>query len=118
MLSQYKLQKIGQYLSYLILLTPLFIVPNTLWEFVFIRNIIFYCFTTVLLFISILYIYKARESFSFKVNILFWFILGFIIVRILSGFFGVDADTSFFGTQPRMDGDIGYLALFGWFLSL
>jgi len=117
-MTPYKLAKIGRYLIYLVLFTPLLIAPKTLWEFVFIRNLFFYLIVVLLLLVSILYIYKNKTNINYKINSLFWLILGFIIIKIISGIFGVDPITSFFGTQPRMDGNIGYIMLFGFLISL
>jgi len=116
-MNQYKLAKIGRYLIYLILFTPLLVVPKTLWEFVFIRNLFFYIATAILLLISTLYIYKNKTNINFKINILFSLILAFIVIKIVSGIFGIDPIKSFFGTQPRMDGGIGYIMLFGLLIS-
>ncbi len=112
-----KLSKTGKFLIYLTLFLPLAIVPFTIWEFVFIRNIIFYAFTAALLVLSIFYL-KKKNSANFASSPLFWAILAFIGVRILSGIFGVDPGNSFFGSESRMDGNLGYAMLLGWLMAV
>ena len=118
MLNSYKIAKISKFLIYFTLFIPLFITPLTLWEFVFVRSLFFYCLVAVLLSLGLLYLYKNKHNIDFKVNILFCSIFVFILIRIISGIFGVDSHNSFFGAQQRMDGNLGYIFLFGWFLML
>lgn len=42
----------------------------------------------------------------------------FIVIRIASGIFGIDPHNSFFGSQIRMGGNLGYIVLFGWLAAL
>ncbi|MFC1612272.1 O-antigen ligase family protein [Patescibacteria group bacterium] len=118
MLSPYKIAKISKYLIYFTLFLPLVIVPFTLWEYVFVRNLIFYCLTAVLLLLGLLYLYKNKHNVDFKISSLFWVIFCFVVIRIISGIFGIDSHNSFFGSQFRMDGNLCYIMLFAWLLSL
>lgn len=118
MFNLYKLSQLARGLIYVTLFLPLLIVPSTIWEFVFIRNIVFYYLAALLVLLSLIYVYKnkfeARAFFS-KLIIL---IAVFVAIRIASGFLGIDAKRSFWGTEMRMDGNLGYVALLGWLISL
>ena len=118
MLSPHFLLKAGTRLICFAAFLPLLIIPDTLWEYVFIRNILFYYLVLGLLFAAIIYIQKNKYSLNFKADALFLFIGVFLLIRIISGIFGADPGRSFFGSQPRMDGNLGYIALFGWLAAL
>jgi O-antigen ligase/Flp pilus assembly protein TadD len=117
-MTAYNLSKIGRFLIYLSLFTPLFIIPFTLWEFVFVRNLIFYLLAGILFVVSFLYLYKNKYGFNFKLSPLLAILFVFLLARILSGIFGADGHQSFWGQQTRMDGNFGYVMLFGWLLAV
>lgn len=114
----YKLSAFARGLIYISLFTPLFIIPYTIWEYVFVRGLVFYTLSGALIFLAAVYLYKNKQGASFFATRLFWAILIFVAARIIAGFLGVDPKTSFFGRELRMDGNIGYLALFAWLISL
>ncbi|PIR66897.1 MAG: hypothetical protein COU51_01455, partial [Parcubacteria group bacterium CG10_big_fil_rev_8_21_14_0_10_36_14] len=114
----YKLEKIGRGIIYILAFFPFIVVPHTLWPFVFIPNLIFYCLTAVLLTLLLIILFKDKFNASIKRNNLVFIILSFVIVMAISAIFGVDAQNSFFGFQPRMGGLLAYLAYFGWLISI
>lgn len=118
MLNPHKIEKWGRGFIYISLFIPLLIIPFTAWEYVFVRNLIFYCLSAVLVLFSLLYLYKNKHNISFFATRLFWIILLFVTVKILSGIFGMEPKNSFFGSEFRMDGNLGYVMLFGWLLAV
>ena len=114
----YKLEKIARGIIYILAFFPFIIVPYTLWPFVFVANLIFYCLVAILLGLMLVVLYKNRQNIFFKKNGLVFIILGFIGIMAISSFFSVDAENSFFGFQPRMGGLLAYLAYFGWLISI
>lgn len=118
MLTPYNLAKIGKFLIYVTLFIPFAVIPFMLFEFVFAKNLLFYFLSTIILFLGLIYLYKNKHNIDFKVSGIFLFVAAFIAMRVISGIFGVDPHNSFFGSQIRMDGNLGYLMLFGWFFAL
>lgn len=113
----HKLSKFGRVLIYVSLFIPLFMVPGTIWEYVFVRSIIFYCLSAALILSALVYLYKNKHGIDFKVGALFWLLSVFVAVRIVSGFWGVDSHKSFWGSMARMDGNLGYIMLFAWLVA-
>jgi len=112
-----KLSKLGRGLIYISLFTPLFIIPSTVWEYIFVRNIIFYVIGAALLILSFVYARKNKNNLDFFWMPLCTVILGFVAIKILSGFLGVDSNNSFFGSGVRMDGSLSYIMLAGWLFA-
>ncbi len=113
-----KLSKLGRGLIYFSFFIPFFIIPSTVREYVFLRNLIFYCLSSCLILLSLLYLYKNKHNINFRASRLFWAVLLFVAVKILSGFFGIDPAGSFFGSEFRMDGNLGYVMIFSWLLAM
>lgn len=67
---------------------------------------------------ALVYIHKNKHTVNFSSSAIFWLLTGLTAARVASGFFGVDPARSFWGVEQRMDGNLGFLALYGWFLCL
>lgn len=117
MLNSHKIAKLARGIIYFSLFTPLLIIPYTIWEYVFIRNIIFYFLAAVLLLLSLIFL-KKNNNVDFIRSPLFWLILVFIGLRTVSGIWSIDPNNSFFGSETRMDGNLGYLMLFSWLFAV
>ncbi|MFA5133256.1 MAG: O-antigen ligase family protein [Patescibacteria group bacterium] len=114
----YGLSKFGRGLISAALLTPLLVIPYTMWEFVFVRSLFFYCLAEILLLVSIIYLYKTAGYSRLKSSPLLWALLAFLAVSFASNVFSIDKSRSFFGSQTRMGGVMAQIFLFSWFWLL
>lgn len=111
-------------LVFLTLLTPLLVSTSTLFPYVFLKAIVFQLLVEAMIgcYVWLLYIsYKKTGTMSNYLpatNILFWTLISFFIVLILSAIFGADPVYSFWSKQERMDGIFNLAHFFAFFFIL
>jgi len=111
------LVEVVRFATYLILLTPLITNKNYFFPFVGPKGLYFMALAQVIFF-SWLLLAIYNPNYRPKLNFVGISLGLFLIVFILSGFFGEDILRSFWSKYERMGGILMWLHLFGFFLAI
>lgn len=97
---------------YILLFTPLFITPKTIFPFSFGRVLVIQAIIGILFgfWLGLIYLYPKYRP---QKTVLFWAVLIYFGVIFLSSIFGVDFNRSFWGNEERMG---GFFTLFHFFI--
>ncbi len=102
---------------YLILLSPLIIIPGLIYPFSMSKALFFNFFTEVIFFTWLILI-AFSPQYRPKKNIVLLLFSSFILVLILATIFGVDAFRSFWSNFGRTGGLLMWLHLFAFFVVI
>lgn len=102
---------------YAILFTPLVVFQGMFFPFISGKNFIFRIIVEII-FAFLVVLALRDKSYLPKRSWIFYFVLASTAVLVLSTVFGVDASRSFWSNFERMEGLLGHLHLFMYFLIL
>ena len=109
-----KLLKAGLYLS---LIAPLLMFSSLMYPFVTSKIFFFRILIEILTGVYFYLAYKYKELRP-KINFLFFSLLGYSLILLISAFFGVDFNLSFWGDLERMGGIFTWLHFIVYFIIL
>lgn len=112
-----KLEKIIRYILLAAVFFPLFYTPFTLFPSYYGKAAIFQILVEIALILYLVLILKGRAG-KPKLTAIFYVLAAFVAIRIISGFVGLNAEKSFWGTMARMDGNFTWLHFLAYFYLL
>jgi O-antigen ligase/tetratricopeptide (TPR) repeat protein len=111
-----KPENIIKFLLQAAIFVPLVLTPFTIYPTHHGKTVVFQIFVSAAFLLYLVLIAKGRAE-KPKLTAVFWVLSGYLAIRIIAGFFGVNPEKSFWGNESRMGGNFTWLN-FGIFFYL
>ena len=114
MFKRLNLHNLIRYILVLALLTPLVFTSFTLYPTYYGKTMVFQLLIEIALLLYLILVLRGEVK-EIKTGYIFWLVVLYLGIRTITGFFGINPEKSFWGTQGRMGGNFTWLHLLTFF---